>query len=501
MGQCFCEPSLKIELENEILTDNSNNERSRDAPRERLLTAVPRQRLSIEEHFLSRKKNIGPFHPKEPEDKEGRLFIYNIIKNITIIESGQEIETEFKIKLINMPRNYYSTSYEIPFVPSSIIKDLSCKLDRGITYKFDGRTIIFYLKLFNNVSKTIKFKYKSLRNYICKYYRNEFIGIENIFSGAVGKYTINIPNEYSVVSEENEIFYPEILHKKYIWEGVIPKDGLNEYFRISLSKAEWEGTIFQDIETINQNDHISHVEILTPKFFNGGNLRNKEHKVICSLGEGIDNKHIFDEGNKYKFLMKNVNSKKVFFQILSKFEIDIHLPWKMDLNDDLIPKIDDENKSYFKEIANDILKKSNTNYPKFYILGKFVNKYLKYNINHYYKDYTPKEIYELKEGVCSHFTLLFNTLLNSIDIPAIYVCGIANNGETQFNDIQNKKHAWTLAKINNKWIPLDATWGLLKGILPVSHVFQHYLENKLHYSFSEKERYLELKEQINYLGN
>ena len=39
------------------------------------------------------------------------------------------------------------------------------------------------------------------------------------------------------------------------------------------------------------------------------------------------------------------------------------------------------------------------------------------------------EIYNRKKGVCEHYTILFNTLLNSIDIPAIYVSGLANNGE------------------------------------------------------------------------
>ena len=55
---------------------------------------------------------------------------------------------------------------------------------------------------------------------------------------------------------------------------------------------------------------------------------------------------------------------------------------------------------------------------------------------------------------------------------------MANNGEggiTQFRNIKNEKQACSLAKIKNKLILLDCTWGLLKGILPVSHVFQHYL--------------------------
>ena len=54
------------------------------------------------------------------------------------------------------------------------------------------------------------------------------------------------------------------------------------------------------------------------------------------------------------------------------------------------------------------------------------------------------QIYKEKRGVCEHCTILYNTLLNSIDIPAIYVCGFANNGEggkTQINDINNERHA------------------------------------------------------------
>ena len=294
------------------------------------------------------------------------------------------------------------------------------------------------------------------------------------------------------------------MDRKYIWEGVIPEEGLNEFIRISHSKAKWEGTIFQEFETIYQNDHIRHIEIFTPKYYNGGNLENKEYKIKCSLGEGIDNKYIFDLGNRYKFFMENVNEEKVFFQILSKFTIDIHSPWKMDINEDLIPKIDETDKTFFNKIALEIIKKDISNYPKFYILGKFVHKYLKYNLNHFGKLYTPIEIYNLKEGVCSHFTLLYNTLLNSIDIPAIYVSGMANNGEggkTQFRNYKDQKHAWTLAKINNKWIPLDCTWGLLKGILPVSHVFRCYLQSEINYTFSGREKSLELKEVINYLGN
>ena len=63
---------------------------------------------------------------------------------------------------------------------------MSCELEKGITYNFDGRTLKFNFELSLNDEIKIKFKYKSLRNEICKYYRSKFIGIQQIFSGVFG---------------------------------------------------------------------------------------------------------------------------------------------------------------------------------------------------------------------------------------------------------------------------------------------------------------------------
>ena len=112
------------------------------------------------------------------------------------------------------------------------------------------------------------------------------------------------------------------------------------------------------------------------------------------------------------------------------------------------------------------------------------------------------EIYNGKRGVCEHFTILYNTLLNCVGIPVIYVCGLANNGEggkTQIKDINNERHAWTLAKIEGRWIALDATWGILRGIIPVSHIFQHYFNTSIKTKFNCNVKVNELNEGIEYI--
>ena len=44
---------------------------------------------------------------------------------------------------------------------------------------------------------------------------------------------------------------------------------------------------------------------------------------------------------------------------------------------------------------------------------------------------------------------------------------------------QNNGHAWTLINVNNKWLPLDATWGIFSGKLPVCHIFKSYFSEAI----------------------
>ena len=128
--------------------------------------------------------------------------------------------------------------------------------------------------------------------------------------------------------------------------------------------------------------------------------------------------------------------------------------------------------------------------PNYIKLGKWVNLFLKFNSSLQNKKMTLEEIMKKKEGVGKHYTILYNTLLNSIGISSIYINGLSHNCENQLIEIENKfiNHAWTLAKINNQWIPLDCTWGFFEGKLPVSHIFLNYFEYNIpNNNFIERE--------------
>ena len=89
---------------------------------------------------------------------------------------------------------------------------------------------------------------------------------------------------------------------------------------------------------------------------------------------------------------------------------------------------------------------------------------------------TVDEILEKKADVCIHKTILYNSFLNCIEIDAISAIGYAHTNQ-DINIDFHTLHAWSVAKINGKWIPLDATWDFFFGKFPLGHIFLYFGEN------------------------
>ena len=60
----------------------------------------------------------------------------------------------------------------------------------------------------------------------------------------------------------------------------------------------------------------------------------------------------------------------------------------------------------------------------------------------------------------------------SLGYEVIYISGFALNKKDTFGYYNT--HAWSLIKIDGKWLPFDATWGIFSGKLPVNHVFKQF---------------------------
>ena len=108
---------------------------------------------------------------------------------------------------------------------------------------------------------------------------------------------------------------------------------------------------------------------------------------------------------------------------------------------------------------------------------------------------TPVEIYYLRTGASRHFTLLYNALLNAIDIKTLTIVGWAfKKGDISgYNSTFN--HTWTAALIDGKWMELDATWGLFEGV-SAGHILRSFYSDQVFYTFNENEGVTPLCEQV-----
>ena len=152
-----------------------------------------------------------------------------------------------------------------------------------------------------------------------------------------------------------------------------------------------------------------------------------------------------------------------------------------------IPEVDKIFKEQLKKIAENIIEefdKNNTNFDyeflDFMKIALWVHKNIKYDLNYVGRYLTPIDIYKMRVGVCHHHTKLCNALLYSLGYQVIYAHGYIYN--KIYDDYNSTiKHAWSLIKINNKWYPLDPTWGIISGKLPVTHIFGRYPISNLEY--------------------
>ena len=101
----------------------------------------------------------------------------------------------------------------------------------------------------------------------------------------------------------------------------------------------------------------------------------------------------------------------------------------------------------------------------------WVKNNIKYDYNLVLKKHSALQIYNMKTGVCYHYTRLSNALLYALGYKVLHVSGYCSDDDNEFG-IGNL-HAFSLIKLkDNKWYPFDSTWGVFTGKLHVGHVFR-----------------------------
>ena len=403
-------------------------------------------------------------------------------------------DINYELKAVGLPENTYYNMCSIGFTYDRKIEIIEFEIDgKRAKYKYKDYSLEFDIHLQNLESNKIHLKYKESHLKLTpgekkerKFYRSDYYGVSKNIKGQMAIFTLILKCDFEIINFEDE-FFVKIGEGQYKWGGEVPPEGKRTVIKMSKKMAKFYFNKIQRIESIDKKP-LKKSTCTTPICFEGGNNEIKKLKYYSHQTDKIEIK------DKKEYEVKYINIKEYFGEFIIEGELINRCKgeWFCDISDERIeaeiPNDYKYNKKQFKEIADKIIKDYDKEHEKDLIkvndvvkIGKWVNKNIKYDISYHSKnDISATETYNNRVGVCHHFTKLYNALIYSLGYQCIYISGYAIKKNDSFD--QDDGHAWSLIKINGKWLPFDATWGIFSGKLPVCHVFDAFFSKSTHTS-------------------
>ena len=437
-------------------------------------------------------KTINLFQEKKEDVDENYKYAKLLKKNrheICYIYDDYDIhDIYYNIKAIGLSDNgsFTESSYSIP--KNSEIELLFID-GKSKKYRKENNILYFDINLKNLEISKIHIKYKYFKNKDLskkileerKFNKKEYYGIPPYSTNGMGKYILINKGSYDIVKFDDIFFVrneKNLNEVEYVWGGRVPSQGKQTLITFTKKEAKWLYNLNLKLTSFNT---IRKLTINIPiNFIEGNNgLINIENNSPQR------NDVRFDEIKKeYVINYNNINSRKVEFNHKIKFQNKSNVEWFISLPDEeiekLMPKEDIRDKSRLQNIAKKIIKdfddkhKNNEfEFLDFMKIGLWVYENIVYDLSYAGKTkYTAIDIYNLKKGVCHHFTRLSNALLYSLGYKVLYATGFVCDNNKDFNE--SGCHAWSIIKLGNRWYPFDSTWGILTGKIPITHVFSDY---------------------------
>ena len=394
----------------------------------------------------------------------------------------------YELKAVGLPDNMKFNSGSHGFIIDTNVDILLFEID-GIEqtdYEYEKYSLRFKINLKNLESNKIHIKYTESPKYekmteeeknFRKIYRSKYYGLSERLVGENAKYILKNESDLEIINFDNE-FFLKTNDNEYQWGGKVPQGGKKTVVR--MSKKEGRVNFFEEhiIKSVD-NSLIKNTTTEIPFCYVGGNNQIIQFKYFSQQTQDINmnqKKKVFE----IKYI--NINSKIAKFNVQGELINRCKGNWSINLTneeiDSLIPNDFKTNKIHFNKIANDIIKEYDEEHkndliivPSVVKIGKWVKKNIKYDITYVgTNDITASETLNNKRGVCHHITKLFNALMYSLGYQTIYILGYALDNKINYG-IEDA-HAWSLVKIDGKWLPFDATWGIFSGKLPITHIFK-----------------------------
>ena len=475
---------LKNEIKEEDNNENNNNN-DKDFLSQSFLFRVKDQSWKYKTHIL--------FNDQEED------YIENFIDQPTLLRKNwHEIcyvyddydvhDIYYDMKAVGLGRNsYFHTGFHNFSYESNI--EIESFLINGEESPYVNKRYFIKFNLDLNNLETVKIyiRYKESKNLDLlplekieerKIYRYEYYGLGSFLAGQMGKYSLILKGSFDIVNFEQYFLIKNeknLNENEYFWGGRVPYGGKRTLIMLSKNKANWS---FYSSSKVSSSSNFRRTSLFIPIEFVGG---NNEIINITASSPQTSNIILDEEKRQYIVSFQNLDDNKGEFILKGEFQNRCKGEWYVDLTDEevdrKIPEEDKLCKEQLKYIAKSILEdfdKNNKNndfqFLDYMKIALWVKKNIKYDLNYSGRhDMTAIDIYNMRVGVCHHFTKLSNALLYSLGYKVMYISGYAVKNNKKFN--RDSGHAWSLIKLNGKWYPFDSTWGIVSGKLPVGHIF------------------------------
>jgi hypothetical protein len=399
------------------------------------------------------------------------LKIKNWFQKTAFTSYGQEVEVILELKAENLDNNYYYNSWTYIFDKKERINIIEAGTIENLRHSFgDNQLRINFDRLTNNQSVKVKIKYQEFNDDILKtpYIRRECVQIPDFVANADSSLFVKVLDNMDIYSL-NEKFKKS--GDTYKWSGKVNKKGFQDCFEMTEKEAKWE---VSSTFTAKASNNFKKLKVNLPLNFLGGNNEILRYIISTNQDDAIYTMEDLQSKSNAIVEFKNFSSNEAIVKINAIIRNNYNnFYWANNFDIEKTLEIKDEYVDTYSSLISRIQNNDKSNLPTHVKIAKWVNKNIIYTESFVGKKMTSMEILSAKKGVCEHYSILYQDLLRSIGIPAITVSGISYD----YKKSKFENHAWVIVNYNSQWIPIDPTWGIYSGKLPISHIFM-YNSNK-----------------------
>ena len=379
-------------------------------------------------------------------------------ENITITEQGQKVEVDAEAH-VKLPANYYYDRWSYQFDKESSIEVQEAQVNGASRFSFSRNELVFDCgRLVNGDKVRLRFVYIEREANTKSWFIRSWVQIPSWLSGIQGYIKVTIPDTLKVCSIHQGFSHDGTV---YEWRGVVPKGGFKSLFQLTPRSGAWDVTVQNQLASSRS---FSKVELWYPRYFEAGSQSFSDYRLIPYISADRE----AQEGRYHHLVYARAGVKELMTTIKASVFTGGPVIAPLLSPAEYLRNPTNEERT-LKKLTEQVLQKNTAALPLYVFLGQWVHAYVTYAFSMNGRTVSTLQIIEGRRGVCEHFAQLYTALCRSAGIPAVMVSGYAYNAERGWQE-----HAWVMVYVSGSWIPVDPTWGLFSGVVPVSHIAFYY---------------------------